>query len=133
MCEAALIIITGSVPSLRPLLATILPNLFRSSYYTNISTLFASEKRATMMRPDGPPYTSGPPGGCRPESSSMDSLKGAGADIGMGAIVITKEYYIEASQRPQRPASSWPSGRPMTPSAKFAPRAIVTCKKAEDV
>lgn len=133
VCEAALIIMTGSVPSLRPLLATILPNLFRSSYYTNISTLFASEKRATMMRPGGPPPSPGSPAYCRSESSSVVSPKDSGANIGMGAIVITKEYYIEASQRNHRPGTSWPSVRSMTPSTRFAPRAIVTCGKADDV
>lgn len=85
------------------------------------------------MQPGGPHSMPGTPGGCRPQSSSVQSLKGAGAGMGMGAIVITKEYHIEAIQRPQRPGTSWPGNRPMTPSNRFAPRAIVTCAKAGDV
>lgn len=131
---------TGSAPSLRPLLASILPEFFRSSYYTNISTLFNTEKRATMMKPWGshsgrdntsPGDESGNADSRRPMSSSMESLKESSAEMGMGEILITKEYYIEATQRPLRPGTSWPGVRPMTPSSKFAPRAFVTCAKTQ--
>ncbi|KAG8162365.1 hypothetical protein KVR01_008130 [Diaporthe batatas] len=42
--ETGFIIITGSVPSLRPLLATILPEFFKS---TNFPSLFSSQRRST--------------------------------------------------------------------------------------
>lgn len=127
VCEAALIIMTGCVPSLRPLLATVLPRFFRLPYYSRFSTLF-SGKRGTMMAPVSSPrpHHMQSADSWRPESSSAESTKG----LGVGTITITKEYHIEASHRQQRPGSIWPGTRPMTPSARFAPRAIVTCEKS---
>lgn len=64
--ETGLIIITGSVPALRPLLQTILPEFFKSN---NFPSLFSSPRRSTW----------------KPVNSSSSTK---------GMITVTKEYEV---------------------------------------
>lgn len=64
--ETGFIIITGSVPSLRPLLQTILPEFFKSN---NFPSLFSSHRRSTW----------------KPANSSSSTR---------GMITVTKEYEV---------------------------------------
>lgn len=64
--ETGFIIITGSVPALRPLLQTILPEFFKSN---NFPSLFSSPRRSTW----------------KPVNSSSSTK---------GMITVTKEYEV---------------------------------------
>lgn len=103
------------MPSLRPLLATILPGFFKEH---NFTTLFASEKRITMFS----------------ESHKLTDADGSWAGsanrgTGIGTIMITKEYQIEEAHKEPRPRASL---APFTPlSQRFGPRAIVTCERVK--
>jgi hypothetical protein len=69
--ENGFIIITGSVPSLRPLLQTILPEFFKAN---NFPSLFSTHRRSTWQ-PD-------------PSTSSTK-----------GMITVTKEYEVVEMKR----------------------------------
>lgn len=107
--EAALIIITGSVPYLRPLMATILPEFFKTY---NFSTLaFSGRSKGVSARLSTAP-------------SLLDTH---------GDITITKEFHLEESDaQSDRGFDSRPPGTPMTPLApRSSPRTVVVCMKSD--
>lgn len=107
------------MPSLRPLLATILPEFLREH---NFSFLFASEnKRATAMST-----------GNYKLSDGDDSWRSLSKGTGVGTITITKEYQIEELRKERRSVrASHTVSTPLTPG--FGPRAIVTCERVKSV
>lgn len=105
--EAGLIIITGSVPYLRPLMATILPDFFKS--YNFPSLAFSAKSKDVSAR-----------------FSTAPSFRDAHGDI-----TIIKEFHLEeADAQSDRGFDSRPPGTPMTPLApKYSPRMVVVCAK----
>lgn len=105
--EAGLIIMTGSVPYLRPLMATILPDFFRSYNFSSLA--FSGKSKDVSAR-----------------FSTAPSLR----DI-HGDITITKEFHLEESDaQSDRGFDSRPPGTPMTPLApKSSPRMVVVSAK----
>lgn len=120
--EAALIIITGSVPFLRPLLATILPGFFKAH---NFTSLFASRKSAFNPR----------------EASTAESgfsvakpFSSAGLTCcSQGDVTITKEFRLEEVDGSSQDGYELrPPGTPRTPLRPVMKgyHSVVTCEKA---
>lgn len=106
--EAGLIIITGSVPYLRPLMATILPEFFRSHNFTSLAISGKSKNVSA--------------GSSTALPSSSDTH---------GDITITKEFHLEETDALDGDGfDSRPPGTPMTPLApRPGPRMLVSCEK----
>lgn len=107
--EAGLIIITGSVPYLRPLMATILPDFFKSCNFSSLAISGKSEN-----------------------ASAGSSMVPSSYDI-HGDITITKEFHLEETDV-QYGHSFDPrlTGTPMTPLApRSGPRMVVICEKVD--
>lgn len=105
--EIGLIIMTGSVPSLRPLVATILPDFFKER---NFTSLFDQEKRSAGTQ-------------FRTESSYARSTTG---------IFVTQEFHVEELEKQKDYAMS---PLPHTPRSQIffhGPRAVVTCERMPD-
>lgn len=123
--EIGLIIMTASVPLLRPFLATILPDFFKEH---NFTSLFAHEKRMTMVSSESSHKL------VRADDywTRSNTGRGTGTAGGFGTIVITTEYQIEEAvqdSRPKTPGTRTPCFTPL--AQKFGPRAVVTCEKAK--
>lgn len=124
--EVGIIIIAGSVPSLRPLLATILPDFLRGHNMTSFFNAGAGSehhKRGTS--------------GTYKLSDVDETWKSSNTSTsgtGLGTITITKEYQIEQQPKPEnttRHGRSQVYTSPLTPG--FAPRAIVTCERVKSM
>lgn len=106
--EAALIIITGSVPYLRPLMATILPDFFKSRNFTSLG------------------------GAGKAKEISAGSSSAPSSSEAPGDITITKEFHLEETDVEYGGFDSRPPSTPMTPLApRSGPRMVVICEKVD--
>lgn len=120
--ETALIIITGSMPFLRPLLATILPNFFSAANFTSLFASSRAKSRASRA-----------PAGKTPDKSGLsDSTGSTGlSSLSKGDVTITTEFHLEENMGPGEGGfDARPPGTPTTPLApRLGFRAMVTCEK----
>lgn len=127
--EAGLIIITGSMPFLRPLLATVLPSFFKAR---NFTSLFPSGKSGTGGEESGIGL---------PSLYASGASNGGGSGSAPGDVTITNEFHLMEAEGASPCGQgagggggfafdSRPPGTPSTPLApKYGFQRMVTCEK----